>query len=643
MLFELVPLLVLLPLAGLTLNLLLARRLREPAAGAIASAAAALTFGVAALLLIALTAQPEGATVTAADWITIGTLRVAWAFQVDTLAVTMALVVSGVGTLIHIYAIGYMRGDPRFTRFFVYMNLFLAAMLLLVTADSFLMMFAGWEGVGLCSFLLIGFWFDKADGVGWRNSTAARKAFIANRVGDFGMLLAIMLLFWATGSLRFADVFAAAASALTLGGPLVTLIGLLLLLGVTGKSAQIPLFVWLPDAMAGPTPVSALIHAATMVTAGIYLIIRAHPIFALAPAVQDVIVAVGVITALLAGSAAVAQFDIKRVLAYSTISQLGFMVAAAGLGAYAGALFHLTTHAFFKALLFLAAGSVIHALAHSHEHSGRAGAFDAQDMRGMGGLCRRMPVTFWTFLVGALALAGLPPLAGFFSKDEILTAAASHSPLAFAGLLAAAALTAFYVGRQLLLVFFGVPRSAAAGHAAENPPVMTGPLIALALLAAAGGTLNLPGSQTLSAWLAHTTGAAEHNAFALPIALAATALALAALAAAYALYRGYATAGAPDPLARRLGRLYPLLAAAWGVDEAYRRYVIGAFDRLGARLADADRGVSGGVEGWLARGVQRAGHAAARTQTGQLNWNVAGIIGGLILVLLIVLIGRGAG
>ena len=641
--FELAPLLVLLPLAGLTLNLLLARRLREPAAGVIASAAAALAFGVAALLLAALTAQPEGATVTLANWIAVGALQVSWAFQVDTLSVTMALVVSGVGALIHIYAVGYMRGDPRFTRFFVYMNLFLAAMLTLVMADSFLMLFAGWEGVGLCSFLLIGFWFDKADGAGWRSSTAARKAFIANRVGDFGMLLAITLLFWTTGGLRFADVFAGAEAAFTPGAPLVTLIALLLLLGVTGKSAQIPLFVWLPDAMAGPTPVSALIHAATMVTAGVYLMIRAHPIFALAPAAQDVAVAVGVVTALLAGSAAAAQFDIKRVLAYSTISQLGFMVAAAGLGAYAGALFHLTTHAFFKALLFLAAGSVIHGLAHNRARSNHTGPFDPQDMRGMGGLRRRMPVTFWTFLVGALALAGLPPLAGFFSKDEILTAAASHSPLAFIGLLAAAAMTAFYVGRQLLLVFFGGPRSAAAEHAAENPPVMTGPLVALALLAAAGGALNLPGSQALGRWLAHTIGATEHSAFALPVALAAAALALAALAAAYVLYRDYTAAAEPDPLARRLGRLFPLLAAAWGVDALYRRYVVGTFDRLGAQLAGADRSVSGGVEGWLARGVQRAGRAAARTQTGQLNWNVAGIVGGLILVLLIVLIGRGAG
>jgi len=641
-LFELAPFLVLLPLGGLAINLIFARRLREPTAGVVASAAAGLTFGVAVLLFIALLSSPAGETVVLADWIAVGTLRVPWAFQLDTLSVTMALVVSGVGMLIHVYAIGYMRGDPRYTRFFVYMNLFLAAMLLLVMADSFLMLFVGWEGVGLCSFLLIGFWFDKPGGAGWRNSSAARKAFIVNRIGDFGMVLAIALLFWTAGSLRFADVFAETEAVFVPGGAVVTLIALLLLLGVVGKSAQVPLFVWLPDAMAGPTPVSALIHAATMVTAGVYLIIRTHPIFNLAPAAQEIAAAAGVITALLAGSAAAAQFDIKRVLAYSTISQLGFMVAAAGLGAYAGALFHLVTHAFFKALLFLAAGSVIHALAHAHQHRpGNADPFDAQDMRNMGGLRRRMPVTFWTFLVGALALAGLPPLAGFFSKDEILAAASHHSSLMLAGLLVAALLTAFYMGRQVLLVFFAAPRSEAAEHAGENPPVMVWPLAALALLAATAGALNLPGSHLLSDWLAYTLDETEHAEFLIPVALASTALALVGLAAAYVLYGGM-TRGTADPLARRVGRLYTVLADAWGIDAFYQRYIVNVFDSLGSRLARADRSVSGGVEGGLAHTLQRLGRAAARTQTGQLNWNAAGIALGFILVLLIVLAGRGA-
>ncbi|MGQ9887035.1 MAG: NADH-quinone oxidoreductase subunit L [Aggregatilineales bacterium] len=641
--FELAPFLVLLPLGGFAINLIFAKRLREPTAGVVASAAAGLTFGAAVLLFIALLSSPAGATAVLADWIAVGTLRVPWAFQVDTLSVTMALVVSGIGTLIHVYAIGYMRGDARYTRFFVYMNLFLAAMLLLVMADSFLMLFVGWEGVGLCSFLLIGFWFDRPGGAGWRNSSAARKAFIVNRIGDFGMVLAIALLLWTTGSLRFADVFAETEAVFVPGGTAVTLIALLLLLGVAGKSAQVPLFVWLPDAMAGPTPVSALIHAATMVTAGVYLIIRAHPIFNLAPAVQEVVAAVGVITALLAGSAAAAQFDIKRVLAYSTISQLGFMVTAAGLGAYAGALFHLVTHAFFKALLFLAAGSVIHALAHAHQHRvENVGPFDAQDMRNMGGLRRRMPVTFWTFSVGALALTGLPPLAGFFSKDEILAAASHHSSLMFAGLLTAALLTAFYAGRQVLLVFFAAPRSEAAEHASENPLVMTWPLTALALLAVVGGALNLPGSHLLSDWLAYTVSETQRAEFLIPVALASTALVLVGLVAAYVLYGGMTRGAAEDPLARRVGRLYTVLADAWGIDALYQRYIVNVFDSLGSRLARADRSVSSGVEGGLAHTLQRLGRAAARTQTGQLNWNAAGIAIGFILVLLIVLAGRGA-
>lgn len=641
--FELAPFLVLLPLGGLTINLVLARQLREPAAGVVAGAAAGLTFGVAVLLFIDLLASPAGKTVVLADWIEVGVLRVSWAFRVDTLSVTMALVVSGVGTLIHVYAIGYMRGDPRYTRFFVYMNLFLAAMLLLVMADSFLMLFVGWEGVGLCSFLLIGFWFDKLNGEGWRNSSAARKAFVVNRIGDFGMVLAIVLLFWTTGSLRFADVFAQAETAFIPGGTAVTLIALLMLLGVAGKSAQVPLFVWLPDAMAGPTPVSALIHAATMVTAGVYLIVRVHPIFDLAPAAQGVVISTGVVTALLAGSAATAQFDIKRVLAYSTISQLGFMVAAAGLGAYTAALFHLVTHAFFKALLFLAAGAVIHALGHARQHSSEnANAFDAQDMRSMGGLRRRMPVTFWVFMIGALALAGLPPLAGFFSKDEILAAAAHRSLAALVGLLAAAWLTAFYIGRQVLLVFFAAPRSEAAERAAENPPVMVWPLLALALLAVFGGVLNLPGSHWLSDWLAHTLNEAEHAEFMITLVLASTGLALLGLAAAYVFY-GNGLSTTADPLDHRLGRWHAALTNAWGIDAFYQRYVVSAFDKLGGWLAQADRSVSSNFEGELARAAQRLGRAAARTQTGQLNWNTAGIVIGLILVLLVVLAGRGAG
>ncbi|MBI5668586.1 MAG: NADH-quinone oxidoreductase subunit L [Chloroflexi bacterium] len=631
--FNLVPLVIALPIAGLLVNLALGKRLRGPQAGIVATLAAGLAFAVAVLLLIALQAEPEGAVVSLGNWITIGSFQVAWAFRVDTLSVTMMLVVTGVGTLIHAYSIGYMQGDARFARFFVYLNLFLAAMLLLVTADNFLLLFVGWEGVGLCSFLLIGFWFDKSGGEGWRNSNAARKAMIANRIGDAGLLLAMFALFWAFGSLNFADVFGTAEKSLAVGAPLATLITLLLLLGVTGKSAQIPLFVWLPDAMAGPTPASALIHAATMVTAGVYLIVRAAPLFTLAPFTQDVVAVVGTCTALLAASIAVGQFDIKRVLAYSTISQLGFMVAAVGLGAYTAGMFHLVTHAFFKALLFMAAGSVIHGVAHG-AHTAK---FDAQDMRHMGGLRGRMPVTFWTYLAGALALAGLPPLAGFFSKDEILTAAFEHRPVIYVLLTITAFLTAFYIARQAFLVFFGRGRSDAAHHAHDSGRIMLVPLIVLAALSVVGGALNLPGQHTLGGWLEHTTHEAEAGVFNATVAGISTVLALLGILLAYWRY-GRQPAGERDPLQ---SALFTALNRRWWVDELYERLFIGPYNTLSRLIATFDKTAVDGAGLALGRATERVAEAVRRTQTGQLNWNVAGIVAGLAILLLIVAIGRG--
>ncbi len=630
--FNLVPLVIFFPVAGLLLNLLLGRRLREPQAGIIATAAAGLAFVVAVLLLIALSAEPEGATVTLGEWLRVGGLRVAWAFRVDTLSVTMMLVVTGVGTLIHLYSIGYMQGDARFARFFVYLNLFLAAMLLLVTADNFLLLFVGWEGVGLCSFLLIGFWFDKANGEGWRNSSAARKAMIANRIGDAGLLLAMFAMFWALGSLDFDSVFGAAEATLVVGAPLATLITLLLLLGVTGKSAQIPLFVWLPDAMAGPTPASALIHAATMVTAGVYLVARAAPLFALAPFSQDAVTVIGAATALLAASIAVGQFDIKRVLAYSTISQLGFMVAAVGLGAYTAGMFHLITHAFFKALLFMAAGSVIHGVAHGAH--GRT--LDAQDMRNMGGLRSKMKVTFWTYLAGALALAGFPPLAGFFSKDEILTAAFEHRPVIYGVLSLAAFLTAFYIARQALLVFFGRGRTDAAKHAQESRWTMLLPLIALAVLAVIGGALNLPGTHTLGAWLEHTTHEAEAAPFNATVAGISVALTLLGFGAAYWLY---GRQPGEEPLR---GRLFDALNHKWWVDELYDRVIVRPYNTLARLITGFDRDAVDGAGRGLARATGRLAETVRLTQTGQLNLNIAGIVAAVAILLIIVALGRGA-
>lgn len=558
--FGLVPLLLLFPAIGVLFNALFGRAFVETNrqsgekwSGWFASLMALSAFGVALMQLFSLAAHEFHAeTILLFDWFNIPSANfyIPWAIQVDTLSVTMMLVVTGVGSLIHIYAIGYMHGDKDFSRFFTYLNLFLFFMLILVTGNNYLMLFVGWEGVGLCSFLLIGFWFDRVDSSHQpMNANAARKAFIANRVGDFAMILAMILLFWTFGSLEFNTIFHSAPELfhenhavhfagieLSLGAVL-TAVTALFLMGATGKSAQIPLYIWLPDAMAGPTPVSALIHAATMVTSGIYLIVRSNVLFELVRedklfgliSSPDLVAYVGAATALFAGLIAFTQFDIKKVLAYSTVSQLGFMIAAAGMGAYVAAMFHLVTHAFFKALLFLGSGSVIHGMEHGHHevahghggHShGHGDHFDPQDMRTMGGLRHKMPITFVVYMIGSLALAGIVPLAGFWSKDEILAHANEHNLVVFGMLTVAAFCTAFYMGRQLKMVFFGKPRHEAAGHAHESPPVMTVPLMILAVLSVLGGGLNLPflseGAHgegglnlVLEHWLEHSLAAFE--------------------------------------------------------------------------------------------------------------------------------------
>jgi NADH-quinone oxidoreductase subunit L len=526
------------------------------------------------------------------------------------------LVVSGVGTLIHIYAIGYMHEDVRFKndvgryrRFFVFLNLFIAMMMILVSGDSYLMLFVGWEGVGLCSFLLIGFWYE-LDTLGrpsWANSNAAKKAMIANRVGDFGFLLAAFTMFWAFGSLQFNDVFMKAPQIAAATPNVILLITLFLLIGVAGKSAQIPLYVWLPDAMAGPTPVSALIHAATMVTAGVYLVARSWPLYSLVPQAQYVVALVGAVTALFAATIAAGQYDIKKVLAYSTISQLGFMVAAVGMGAYVAGMFHLITHAFFKALLFLSAGSVILGMERGHHHlphqEGNDGhheeVFDPGDMRNMGGLRKQMPVTFWVYLIGALALAGIFPLAGFWSKDEILLDAIKNYPVVFVLLILAAFLTAFYMGRQIWMVFFGAPRHAAAAHAQESPKVMTVPLMVLAALAILGGLLNFPGINSLTTWLGYTIQPIVHEAEMAPwlaiswggfnpiVALFALLLALIAIYISWLIYgRKPLTSGQKDPLKQPLGFLFTGMENKWYVDEFYAAVILKPYSAISRFLAD---------------------------------------------------------
>jgi NADH-quinone oxidoreductase subunit L len=635
-LFSLVPLIVFLPLAGMLINMFFGGRMSEKAIGWTASLAAGLAFVVSVLQMIALIEHPEGTSVFLAEWMRVGDLHLDWAFRVDTLSVTMMLVVSGVGTLIHIYAIGYMHEDvriqgdeSRFRRFFVFMNLFIVAMMILVSGDNYLMLFVGWEGVGLSSFLLIGFWYDKGkDGIG--NAMAAKKAFVTNRVGDFGFLIAAFLMFWTFGSFQFTEVFEKVPE---VSSGVLFAITMFMLLGVTGKSAQVPLYVWLPDAMAGPTPVSALIHAATMVTAGVYLVARSAPLYTAAPEAQWWVTTVGGVTALFAATMAVGQFDIKKVLAYSTISQLGFMVAAVGSGAYVAGIFHLVTHAFFKALLFLSSGSVILGVEHGLHHvehdprlrkslKGGHHHFDPQDMRNMGGLWGKMRGTAIVYLIGALALAGIFPLAGFWSKDEVLYYALKQGyPHVFWLLLIAAFFTAFYMTRQVWLVFFGKARTTPAEHAHDNPPIILVPLIVLAALSVVGGALNLPYIHTFEHWLDYTLLPGGHGEEAAVeavvegtaavesgfkgvlgytwggldpvIAIGATLLALAAFGAGYWLYaRRYEVLQAlpvakrpEDPLQSFIGPLFKVFENKYWVDELYWALILTPYTEFSKFLA----------------------------------------------------------
>ena len=419
------------------------------------------------------------------DWISFGGLSLTFSFLIDPLSGLMLLVVTGVGFLIHVYSIGYMREDPGYNRFFSYMNLFVFFMLILVMGASYIIMFIGWEGVGLCSYLLIGFWFRNQE-----FNNAAKKAFIMNRIGDLGFLLGMFLLFSTFGSLNYSDIFSHAKS-LQPGSGVITTITLLLFAGAVGKSAQIPLHTWLPDAMAGPTPVSALIHAATMVAAGVYMVARSNILYVLAPATLSVIAVTGLFTALFAASIAIYQNDIKKILAYSTISQLGYMFLGLGLGAFTGAMFHLTTHAFFKALLFLCAGGVIHAMD------------GEQDIRKMGGLGSALPKTKWTFLIGTITIAGMPPFSGFFSKDEILSTVFANNIFFWILAVAGAMMTAFYMFRLYFLTFGGSFRGniKQMQHFHESPSIMMIPLILLAVLSMFGGIINLPGFAGGSSWL----------------------------------------------------------------------------------------------------------------------------------------------
>lgn len=645
--FALVPWVIYFPLAGLLLNLLFGRRWGEKMTALTACLASGGSFVISVLLMLGLTRNPEGTVLTLFEWIHTAAFQVDWTFRVDTLSVTMMLVVSGVGTLIHVYAAGYMHydvrlnGDPaRYSRFFIFFNLFIMAMMILVSANNYLVLFVGWEGVGLCSYLLIGFWFEKgADGIA--NAKAAKKAFLVNRIGDFGLLIALFILFWNFGSLDFDVIFSRAPLVAQTASAIMLTVTLFMLLGVTGKSAQLPLYVWLPDAMAGPTPVSALIHAATMVTAGVYLIARSHVLYSSVPAAQNVVMWIGALTALFAATIAVAQNDIKKVLAYSTISQLGFMVTAVGMGAFTAGMFHLTTHAFFKALLFLGAGSVILGMEgarnidnHPHGEDVHGAHFDPQDMTLMGGLRKKMPVTFWVYLAGALALAGIAPLAGFFSKDEIL-AAASHSHAAILiVLLVAAFLTAFYMGRQLIMVFFGKPRTENAENARENIPLITLPLVLLAILSIFGGLLNLPGSLFMGQWLEHTLGGAKEEGFNIVIAFISLLIALTGLTLAWLLYRREPVrSDGSDPLEKILGPVYRGAKAKWRIDEAYQFLFVKQLTELADEWAGTvDQGIIDGAAVGLGSLTKAVSHGLRKLQNGLVRTYALTVFAGVVLI-----------
>jgi NADH-quinone oxidoreductase subunit L len=536
-------------------------------------------------------------------WIPVAGLNINAAFQLDQLSMIMMLVITGVGFLIHVFSVGYMREDPGYPRYFAYLNLFVFFMLVLVLGANYPLLFIGWEGVGLCSYLLIGFWFSEK-----ANADAGKKAFIVNRIGDFGFLVAMFLLVMHLGTLEFTGI-ADKAAGLGMGSGIATVICLFFFLGCAGKSAQIPLYVWLPDAMAGPTPVSALIHAATMVTAGVYLIARSSPLFAIAPVAGLTVVAVGGLTAVFAASIGLKQWDIKKVLAYSTVSQLGYMFMGVGAGAYVAGVFHLVTHAFFKALLFLGSGSVIYAMHRAYHHTGNHD--DAQDMRNMGGLKRHMPVTFWLMWIATLAIAGIPVFAGFFSKDEILGALfarAHESTLADASLLgipgsavlylmyvlglAAAFMTAIYMTRMMLYTFHGPNRTGEREreHLHEAPWIMTGPLVVLAVLSVAGGWLNLPAflpipgvKGVLEHWLEPvvgasalqvTNGTAPHLSHALEYGLVAVAVAIAAGGIAFAWTRLKPEALVPKSQSAPVEGFERVLEEKYYVDEIYERTVV---------------------------------------------------------------------
>ncbi len=631
-----VTLIPLLPLIGFLINGLGFRRISKGLAGLIGTAAVLASFLLSVYTFsyfLATNSQPF--TVTAFTWLTVGDFHISFSFLIDQLSLLMLMVVTGVGTLIHLYSIGYMHHDEGFGKFFAFLNLFVFSMLLLVLGSNYVIMFFGWEGVGLCSYLLIGFW-NKNKNYG----NAARKAFVMNRIGDLGFLLGIFLIINQFGSVEYSEIFSKVASVAASDATVITWITALLFVGAMGKSAQIPLYTWLPDAMAGPTPVSALIHAATMVTAGIYMIIRSNVLYSLAPTTLEWVGIIGLATALLAASIGIFQNDIKKVLAYSTVSQLGYMFMGLGVMAYSASMFHVITHAFFKALLFLGAGSVIHAMS------------DEQDIRHMGGLRKELKITYLTFLIATIAISGIPPFSGFFSKDEILMNVYQHSPLMWGLAVIGSMMTSFYMFRLLFLTFHGNFRGTdyQRQHLHESPLNMTLPLMILAVLSAVGGLINFPeifgGEAKLATFMAplfenarqanpaafehvHLSHSDEYLLMGVSVGAA-----LVSLLVAYVLYVSRkavpAEEGNPIPAAQKL------VYNKYYIDEIYTIFIVKPVSVLSYFFYQVvDFFVFDLLVNGIVKLVKQLSNLTRRLQTGNTGFYVFAMVIGIVIILLV--------
>lgn len=628
-LVALVPFLPLISFVIIGLNF---KRLPKPVTTILACGSVLISFVFSVILFLYVKGGHAPVKVDLFDWLPTLKATISFSFVVDPLSSLMLLIVTGVGFLIHVYSVGYMHEDEGFNRFFAYMNLFVFSMLVLVLGSNYLMMFIGWEGVGLCSYLLIGFWFKNHE-----YNNAAKKAFIMNRIGDLGFLLGIFILYLLFKTLDYGVIFNQ-ASHVKAGLPVMTLVTLLLFVGAVGKSAQIPLFTWLPDAMAGPTPVSALIHAATMVTAGVYMVARSQVLYVLAPVTLNIIAITGIATALMAATIAIFQNDIKKVLAYSTVSQLGYMFVGLGMGAFTGAMFHLTTHAFFKALLFLAAGSVIHALG------------GEQDIRKMGGLRKALPVTWLVFLAGTIAISGIPPFSGFFSKDEILLHAYEGNKIIWALGVLTSMMTAFYMFRLLFLTFSGSFRgtSEQQHHLHESPKVMTIPLIILAILSVIGGLLNVPALFAGNSWLYNfllpvfvngvnkvggLTEAVPHVGT--EVVLMAIAVIGAIVAIAFAWFRFVKTSAVPAEDGVKRSALSNLLYRKYYIDEIYHAVIEKPVLYLSSILHNIDVYVIDGIVNGLGKLTVWVGSRSRALQTGTLGFYLVAMVLSIIAFLVL--------